>query len=140
VIKAFALLGSREKPRHGWTFRVRRKRFHPVRHQRTVNIDGATGTDTLVVTGTEFSDDFRRDGEGIYGAGLNVNFVNLEAMTVDGAEGDEPVLHSRPPREFHRQHSRRSGQATPLAWAATLHRSQQTTCSATVGHHAQRDQ
>jgi Ca2+-binding RTX toxin-like protein len=54
-----------------------------------VNIDGGDGFDTVIVIGTEFSDDFVITDKGVFGAGLNVNFVNIESIEVDGAEGDD---------------------------------------------------
>jgi Ca2+-binding RTX toxin-like protein len=54
-----------------------------------VNIDGGDGLDTLVVFGTEFGDDFVITENGIFGAGLTINFVNIELLKVDGAEGDD---------------------------------------------------
>jgi len=54
-----------------------------------VNIDGGDGLDTVVVIGTEFNDDFVVTEDGVYGAGLNVSFVGIEVLRVDGAEGDD---------------------------------------------------
>jgi len=54
-----------------------------------VNIDGGDGLDTLTVIGTEFGDDFVVTRDGVYGAGLTVNFVNIESLRVDGAEGND---------------------------------------------------
>ncbi|MFU8789007.1 MAG: calcium-binding protein [Methylobacter sp.] len=54
-----------------------------------VNIDGGEGNDTLRVIGTEFSDDFVITADGIFGAGLTINFVNIENIIVDGAEGND---------------------------------------------------
>jgi len=54
-----------------------------------VNIDGGDGLDTVSVIGTEFDDDFVITDTGVYGAGLNVNLVNVELLNVDGAEGDD---------------------------------------------------
>ena len=54
-----------------------------------VNIDGGDGFDTLVAIGTEFGDDLVITEKGVYGAGLNVNFVNIESLRIDGAEGDD---------------------------------------------------
>jgi hypothetical protein len=38
-----------------------------------VNIDGGDGFDTVIVIGTEFSDDFVITENGIFGAGMNVS-------------------------------------------------------------------
>ena len=54
-----------------------------------VGIDGGDGLDTVIVIGTEFSDDFVITDQGVFGAGLNVTYVNIEKLTVDGAEGDD---------------------------------------------------
>src|SRR5262249_8011007 len=53
------------------------------------NIGGGDGFDTVVIIGTEFGDDFVITEKGVFGAGLNVNFVNIESLRVDGAEGDD---------------------------------------------------
>ena len=54
-----------------------------------VFIDGGDGFDTLIVIGTEFGDDFVVTENSIYGAGLNITFVRVESVEVDGAEGDD---------------------------------------------------
>ena len=54
-----------------------------------VNIDGGDGFDTVVVIGTEFNDDFVVTPNGVFGAGLNVNFVNVEAVEIDGGAGND---------------------------------------------------
>jgi len=54
-----------------------------------VGIDGGDGFDTVQVIGTEFSDDFVITDYGVFGAGLNVTYVNIERLKVDGAEGDD---------------------------------------------------
>ncbi len=54
-----------------------------------VAINGGDGFDTVTVVGTEFGDDFVVNEDGVFGAGLNVNFVGVESLTVDGAEGDD---------------------------------------------------
>jgi hypothetical protein len=54
-----------------------------------VNIDGGDGFDIVKVIGTEFGDDFVITKNGVFGAGLNVNFVGVESLEVDGAEGDD---------------------------------------------------
>jgi Ca2+-binding RTX toxin-like protein len=54
-----------------------------------VNIDGGDGMDEIRVIGTEFSDDYVITSKGVFGAGLNVNFVNIEVLKVDGAEGND---------------------------------------------------
>ncbi|MHC1764378.1 MAG: hypothetical protein AB9869_08735 [Verrucomicrobiia bacterium] len=54
-----------------------------------VYIDGGDGFDTIIVIGTEFNDDFVVTENGIYGAGLNVQFVRIEVVEVDGDAGDD---------------------------------------------------
>ncbi len=54
-----------------------------------VDIDGGNGYDTLIVIGTEFGDGFIITKDGVYGAGLNVVFCNIEAADIDGMEGDD---------------------------------------------------
>src|SRR5207244_1810074 len=54
-----------------------------------VNIDGGDGFDTVRIVGTEFSDDFVVTDKGVFGAGLNVNYVNIEKLIADGAEGND---------------------------------------------------
>ena len=54
-----------------------------------VSVDGGTGFDKLVVLGTEFADDIVISVKGIFGAGLNVRYDNIEVVEVDGLEGDD---------------------------------------------------
>ncbi|HET9220026.1 MAG TPA: hypothetical protein VFR18_23810 [Terriglobia bacterium] len=54
-----------------------------------VGIDGGDGFDTVRIIGTEFSDDFVVTDSGVFGAGLNVTYVNIEKLVGDGAEGDD---------------------------------------------------
>ncbi|HYV59841.1 MAG TPA: hypothetical protein VFA62_07205, partial [Acidimicrobiia bacterium] len=54
-----------------------------------VNIDGGDGFDTVVVIGTEFNDDFVITPNGVFGAGLSVDFVNVEAVDIDGGPGND---------------------------------------------------
>ena len=54
-----------------------------------VSIDGGTGFDKVVVLGTEFGDNFVITDQGVYGAGLNVSYANIELLEVDGLEGDD---------------------------------------------------
>lgn len=54
-----------------------------------VGIDGGDGFDTVRIVGTEFGDDFVVTDSGIFGAGLNVSYVNIERLVADGAEGDD---------------------------------------------------
>ena len=54
-----------------------------------VAIDGGAGTDTVHVIGTEFSDTFVITNQGVYGAGLFVQYVGIEVLNVDGLEGND---------------------------------------------------
>ena len=54
-----------------------------------VSVDGGTGIDKMVVLATEFADDIVITSKGIFGAGLNVRYANLEIVEVDGLEGDD---------------------------------------------------
>ena len=49
-----------------------------------VGIDGGDGFDTVRVVGTEFSDDFVVTDNGVFGAGLNISYVNIEKLIADG--------------------------------------------------------
>jgi len=57
-----------------------------------VNIDGGDGLDSVRVIGTEFGDLLVITDEGVFGAGLNVSLVNVELLSVDGAEGDDQFV------------------------------------------------
>jgi Ca2+-binding RTX toxin-like protein/outer membrane protein OmpA-like peptidoglycan-associated protein len=54
-----------------------------------VGIDGGDGLDTVRIVGTEFGDDIVVTDSGVFGAGLNVTYVNIERLVADGAEGDD---------------------------------------------------
>ncbi len=90
LIKAFALAGSQE-PFRDRTDISGGAGADLIQYavNAPVNIDGGDGLDTVTVIGTEFGDDFVITKSGVYGAGLNVNFVNIESLVVDGAEGDD---------------------------------------------------
>ncbi|MEM4406832.1 MAG: hypothetical protein QXS68_07275, partial [Candidatus Methanomethylicaceae archaeon] len=90
LVKAFALAGSSD-PVRGRTDITGGEGADNIRYavNAPVNIDGGDGLDTVIVIGTEFADDFVITKGGVYGAGLNVNYVNIEVLQVDGAEGDD---------------------------------------------------
>ena len=90
LIKAFALAGSQE-PQRERTDVTGGAGADLVQYavNAPVNIDGGDGFDTVIVIGTEFGDDFVITEDGVFGAGLNINFVNIESLKVDGAEGDD---------------------------------------------------
>ena len=54
-----------------------------------VSIDGGLGTDTVVVIGTEVADSFVITENGIFGAGLTIEIVDVEKLEVDAMEGDD---------------------------------------------------
>ena len=56
-----------------------------------VSIDGGDGFDKVVVLGTTFNDNFVVSKEGIFGAGLNIKFENVESAELDTLEGDDTV-------------------------------------------------
>lgn len=89
-VRAFALIGSSE-PQRERTDLTGGAGADTVRYavNAPLNINGGDGYDTLVVIGTEFGDDFVITDEGVFGAGLNVSFVNIESLRVDGGEGDD---------------------------------------------------
>ncbi|HKJ56179.1 MAG TPA: hypothetical protein VJ978_09355, partial [Nitriliruptoraceae bacterium] len=57
-----------------------------------VSIDGGSGFDKVVILGTEFPDDIVVTADGIYGAGINVRYANVEVVEVDGLEGDDEIF------------------------------------------------
>ncbi|MBT6144559.1 MAG: hypothetical protein HOH74_03955, partial [Gemmatimonadetes bacterium] len=56
-----------------------------------VSLDGGTGFDKVVVLGTPFNDSFVVTSEGIFGAGLNVKFDNIESAELDTLEGNDTI-------------------------------------------------
>jgi Ca2+-binding RTX toxin-like protein len=54
-----------------------------------VSIDGGGGFDKVAVLGTEFPDDIVITANAIYGAGTNVRYSTVEAVEIDGLEGDD---------------------------------------------------
>ncbi|WP_236960757.1 beta strand repeat-containing protein [Methylobacterium durans] len=54
-----------------------------------LDIDGGAGFNKIVALGTEFADTFVVTSDGIYGAGLAIRFANVQAIEVDGLEGDD---------------------------------------------------
>src|SRR5262249_3841593 len=90
VVRAFALKGSTEPDQDTTDISAGEGR-DPVLYAANapVNIDGGDGFDTVTVIGTEFNDNFVLTANGVFGAGLNVNFAGVESLTVDGAEGND---------------------------------------------------
>ena len=90
LVQAFALAGSQEDHRALTDLSGGAGADHiQYAVDAPVNIDGGDGFDTVIVIGTEFNDDFVITPTGVFGAGLNVNFVNIETLVVDGGAGDD---------------------------------------------------
>ena len=90
IVQAFALAGSQEDHRALTDLSGGAGRDNiQYAVNAPVNIDGGDGFDTVIVIGTEFNDDFVITPTGVFGAGLNVNFVNIEKLVVDGGAGDD---------------------------------------------------
>ena len=90
IIQAFALAGSTEDHRALTDISGDAGAdFIQYAVNAPVNINGGDGFDTVIIIGTEFGDDFVVTAHGVFGAGLNVNFINVELLQVDGAEGDD---------------------------------------------------
>jgi Ca2+-binding RTX toxin-like protein len=90
TVRAFALVGSTDSER-ARTDMKGDAGADTIRYavNAPVGIDGGDGFDSVIVIGTEFSDDFVVTDYGVFGAGLNVTYVNIERLKVDGAEGDD---------------------------------------------------
>jgi hypothetical protein len=54
-------------------------------------IDGGTGTDKLVVAGTDEDDSYVVTSKNIYGGGLTINYANIEDLQVDGQPGNDRI-------------------------------------------------
>ncbi len=90
LIKAFALAGSKDpdQSRMDLTGGGGADTIQYVVNA-PVFINGGDGFDRVIIIGTEFQDNFVITDEGVFGAGLNVNYINIEGLVVDGAEGDD---------------------------------------------------
>jgi len=90
TVRAFALAGSQESTRERTDISGGSDAdLIQYAVNAPVGIDGGDGLDSLLVIGTEFSDDFVITADGVFGAGLNVSYTNIEVIKVDGAEGDD---------------------------------------------------
>ena len=95
IVRAFALKGSQAiDPNQKITsiFGGLGNDFVEYTDNAPVNIDGGAGTDTVVVIGTEFSDTFVINRDGVYGAGLFVRMLAIEILKVDGLEGNDRFI------------------------------------------------
>ena len=54
-----------------------------------VAIDGGAGFDEVAVLGTEFDDNFVITDSGVFGAGINSSYTQVETLEVNGMEGDD---------------------------------------------------
>ncbi|MCA9197241.1 MAG: hypothetical protein KDA87_06870, partial [Planctomycetales bacterium] len=54
-----------------------------------VGIDGGNGSDNVVAVGSEFDDNIVVTDYGIFGAGLNIRFDNVEKAEIDAVEGND---------------------------------------------------
>src|SRR4029079_9274806 len=90
LIQAFALAGSQEDTRE-LTDLSGGAGADLIQYavNAPVHIDGGDGFDTVIVIGTEVNDDFVLTSNGVFGAGLNVDFVNIESLVVDGGAGND---------------------------------------------------
>jgi Ca2+-binding RTX toxin-like protein len=90
IVQAFALAGSTEDHRALTDLSGGAGAdFIQYAVDAPVEINGGDGFDTVVIIGTEFGDDFVVTPTGVFGAGLSVNFINIELLQIDGAEGDD---------------------------------------------------
>ena len=56
-----------------------------------VSVDGGTGFNKLIVLGTEFADHIVVTAGGIFGAGLQVKFTNIQVLEIDALQGDDTI-------------------------------------------------
>jgi hypothetical protein len=113
TIRAFALAGSQDNER-ARTDMKGDSGADTIRYviNAPVSVDGGDGFDTLIILGTEFADDFVVTDTGVFGAGLNVSYTNIEKLKVDGA-GATTACSSSPPMLI-------PSPKSMAAWAATL--------------------
>ena len=94
LVKAFALEGSVDDPDRDLTDITGAGGADLIQYavNAPVGINGGDGLDTVIVLGTEFGDDFVVTDQGVYGAGLNVNFAGIEVLKLDAAEGNDRIF------------------------------------------------
>ncbi|KMO27185.1 beta strand repeat-containing protein, partial [Methylobacterium aquaticum] len=56
-----------------------------------LHVDGGSGVNKVVVLGTEAADAFLVTQDGVFGAGLSITPRNVQAIEVDGLEGDDTI-------------------------------------------------
>ncbi len=64
-----------------------------------VDIEGGTGFNTLVLLGTAANDTFVVTQDGIFGGGLNITYTNIQAVTIDGLEGNDTIYVESTPQD-----------------------------------------
>ncbi|MBC8509085.1 MAG: tandem-95 repeat protein, partial [Chloroflexi bacterium] len=89
IVRAFVVLD--ELAKQAMTYINSGKGYDKINYviNAPVSIDGGDGEDTVVIIGTEFHDNFVVTKDGVYGAGLNVSYENVEKVALDGMEGDD---------------------------------------------------
>lgn len=94
LVKAFALEGSVDDPDRDLTDITGAGGADLIQYavNAPVGINGGDGLDTVIVLGTEFGDDFVVTEQGVFGAGLNVNFAGIEILKLDTAEGNDRIF------------------------------------------------
>src|SRR5262249_54449160 len=99
IVRAFALQGGAGFSTSGKTILNAGAGDDQIQYNANapVSIDGGQGYDKVVVIGTELADSFVVTNKGIFGAGLNVTYDNVESVEVDGLEGNDTffVLSTR---------------------------------------------
>ena len=56
-----------------------------------VSVDGGSGFNRLVVLGTEFADHIVVTDQGVFGAGLEVTYRNIQVLEIDALQGDDTI-------------------------------------------------
>ncbi|MFL5864389.1 MAG: hypothetical protein ACJ780_27065, partial [Solirubrobacteraceae bacterium] len=56
-----------------------------------VSVDGGAGFNKLVVLGTEFADHIVVTSQGVFGAGLEVTYRNIQVLEIDALQGDDTI-------------------------------------------------
>ena len=56
-----------------------------------VSVDGGAGFNKLVVLGTEFADHIVVTNQGVFGAGLEVTYRNIQVLEIDALQGDDTI-------------------------------------------------
>ncbi len=90
VIRAFALYGSQASDSQATTDVYGGGGTNLIEYavNAPVNVFGGAGTNTVVVLGTSLGDQFVITPQGVYGAGLFANLINIQYLDIDGVAGD----------------------------------------------------